>query len=209
MRKVNVIYLNGSSSVGKTTVAKELQAILDEPYILTDIDHFLVMLPSRYTGADPAEERGISFTRDKSPSKDEVSISVGPVGRKFLSGFHNAIAALASAGNNVIVCHVLYERGWLDECVRVLSPFNVLFVGLHCRLHLAEARERARGDRTIGTARFRFDLMRSDYAYDMEIDTSSLGATECAEKIRQRLQEGPPPRAFDGWAGEVGGQAGL
>ncbi len=32
--------------------------------------------------------------------------------------------------------------------------------------------------------------------YDLEIDTSLLSPEECAEEIRRRLEEGPPPSAF-------------
>jgi chloramphenicol 3-O phosphotransferase len=32
--------------------------------------------------------------------------------------------------------------------------------------------------------------------YDLEVDTSLLSAEECADLIRQRLTDGPPPEAF-------------
>src|SRR5213080_3086391 len=32
--------------------------------------------------------------------------------------------------------------------------------------------------------------------YDLEVDTSVLSPTECADAIRRRLDEGPPPSAF-------------
>jgi len=32
--------------------------------------------------------------------------------------------------------------------------------------------------------------------YDLEVDTSVLSAEECADVIRQRLEEGPPPSAI-------------
>jgi chloramphenicol 3-O phosphotransferase len=32
--------------------------------------------------------------------------------------------------------------------------------------------------------------------YDLEIDTSVLGPEACAAAIRQRLERGPPPTAF-------------
>ena len=41
MKPGNVIVLNGTSSAGKTTVAKALQRIMDEPYLHTGNDQFL------------------------------------------------------------------------------------------------------------------------------------------------------------------------
>ena len=32
--------------------------------------------------------------------------------------------------------------------------------------------------------------------YDLEVDTSVLTPAECAEAIRRRLEDGPPPTAF-------------
>jgi chloramphenicol 3-O phosphotransferase len=32
--------------------------------------------------------------------------------------------------------------------------------------------------------------------YDLEVDTSLLSAQACADVIRQRLEHGPPPSAF-------------
>ena len=39
----NIIILNGTSSSGKTTIAKYLQKLLDEPYCLLEMDDFMNM----------------------------------------------------------------------------------------------------------------------------------------------------------------------
>ncbi len=43
-----VIFLNGTSSSGKTSISLELQQILDEPYLHISVDKFLYMLPVDY-----------------------------------------------------------------------------------------------------------------------------------------------------------------
>jgi chloramphenicol 3-O phosphotransferase len=40
--------------------------------------------------------------------------------------------------------------------------------------------------------------------YDLELDTSRLSPTECAEAIRRRLDGGPAPTAFARLAGRLG-----
>ena len=49
MQSGQVILLNGTSSAGKSTLAKQLQEILPQPYLHTGIDHFLAaaLHPSR------------------------------------------------------------------------------------------------------------------------------------------------------------------
>jgi chloramphenicol 3-O phosphotransferase len=47
-----------------------------------------------------------------------------------------------------------------------------------------EARERARGDRLIGLARWQLDRVHVGVAYDLEIDTTAASPLECARMIK-------------------------
>ena len=42
--------------------------------------------------------------------------------------------------------------------------------------------------------------------YDLEVDTSILSSEECADVIRQRLENGPPPSAFQHLAAMATGE---
>jgi chloramphenicol 3-O-phosphotransferase len=57
-------------------------------------------------------------------------------------------------------------------------------------------REMGRGDREMGLAARRFDLVHLDRAYDCEIDTSTMSPETCAAAIRE-VVEGRRGRAFD------------
>lgn len=109
---------------------------------------------------------------------------------------YSAAAALASIGNDLIIDDVIFDRRVLQIAVRTLLPFHVLFVGVRCPLEIAEQRERERGDRMEGLARFQYPLVHSHGIYDFEVDTSILSSTVCANQIRQRLQNGSAPNAF-------------
>jgi chloramphenicol 3-O phosphotransferase len=89
----NIIFLNGTSSSGKTTLARELQNRLSEPYLHFSIDSFLAMLPEKYFSG--AEEMALPNV-------------ISPI----VSGMHRSIAAFADAGNNIIVDHVLQLKEW-------------------------------------------------------------------------------------------------
>ncbi len=67
--------------------------------------------------------------------------------RRTRMGFHRSIAAMAEAGNDIVVDHVLSEPWRLLDCLTVLRPEDVLFVGVHCPLD-----ELARSDRPQGLA---------------------------------------------------------
>lgn len=171
-----IIFLNGVSSAGKTSIAKVLQQTLEQPYLHVPIDSFEDMLPTHH-------ERGEAFSFE----------ALFP---KMLAGFHRSIAALASAGNNLIVDHVMvYREGWassLADCLTLLAPYTVYFVGVHCPLDELRRRERARGDRFSGTAERQFPRVHRHQMYDIEVDTSLASAEVCAERIRAFLAECQP-----------------
>ncbi|HEV2236492.1 MAG TPA: AAA family ATPase [Ktedonobacterales bacterium] len=171
-----IILLNGISSAGKTSIARVLQATLDTPYLQVSLDAFEDMLPARYN------ESGQFAWPALFPA--------------LLRGFHRSIAALAGDGNSLIVDHVMVHRvGWMStlaDCLDVLRPFPVHFVGVRCALDEAERRERARGDRQRGTAARQFPLVHRHGLYDVEVDTTSASPEACAARIRTAIAAHAP-----------------
>ena len=176
MTKGKIIFLNGTSSSGKTSIAKALQQILDEPYLHFSVDSFVMMLPEQYIFG---KKRWL----------------LGELIHPVVSGVHRCIAASASAGNNIIVDHVLQFPQWLKECVNVLADFPVLFVGVRCPLEELERREQQR-NRERGLARGQFDQVHVHGIYDVEVDTSICDTMECALRIKEVLKDIHSSRAF-------------
>jgi len=177
-----IIFLNGASSSGKTSLLHRLQDELPEPFLDMGIDQFIFMLPRRYLNR---------------PLWDDVlgsAIQAGTVGMSLFSGMHHAIAAAAKRGNHVIADHVLVEKAWVDECAQLFSDMNAYLIGIHCPLHVLEQRERDRKDRTLGQARAQFGMIHQYALYDLELDTSVLTTQQCAERVLERLKD--PPEAF-------------
>ena len=56
-----------------------------------------------------------------------------------MRGIHAAMAAVAAAGNRVIIDHVLAQPGWADELRDLLGRTRCLWVGLNCALAVLEA----------------------------------------------------------------------
>lgn len=188
----HIIFLNGPSSAGKTSIARVLQHRLSEPYLHMALDTFLGMFPSNFV-----ETAGSSSEIPSAPDRDEaIAIYLTPVAERLISGYHHAVAACALVGNNLIVDHVLLERQWLRECVALLANVTVFFVGVHCPLQALEAREGTRGDRVPGLARAQFDRVHAHGIYDLEVDTSLASAEACATRVVQALQDAPTQSAF-------------
>lgn len=177
-----VILLNGAGSVGKSSIAKALQTITAEPFLRMEMDSFLNMMPEPYWD----HPDGLVFETVQQDGKPAVIIGSGPVAERTFRGMRHAIAAMAGQGNNLIVDDVLLEDE-LAEYSALLAGSTFHVVGLHAPLDILEARERARGDRLIGLARWQYDRVHRGKSYDLELDTSKTTPMECAEAIKRRF----------------------
>lgn len=198
MNPGKIIFLNGTSSAGKTTIARALLDVLEEPYVHTGIDQFLGNRSQHLLvysdGREPAEAEGwLAIFRDDAL----IEVRIGPVALRLITGMYQAIAAFAAAGNNTIVDDVIYDQRVLAAAVAALHHFPVWFVGLRCPLEVVEQRERQREERRApGGARFFHARVHAHRLYDLEVDTAAHTPEECARQIKQHLQTGPAPNAF-------------
>jgi chloramphenicol 3-O phosphotransferase len=170
-----IIFLNGTSSSGKSSIAKELLQILDAPYFHMPVDAFHAMRTRR-----------------------EVSPEELPdLLRRTWMGFHRAVAGMAAVGNNVVVDHVLSEDWRLPDCLGLFSARDVVLVGVRCSLEELQRREQARGDRPEGLAAMQFERVHAHGLYDLECDTTTASAADCARQISAFLPQRPTPTAFE------------
>ncbi len=170
------IWLNGTSSSGKSTLAAALQESLPLPFLHVRLDAFIKMQP-------PEGKR-----EEQSPP---------PWIEPLIAGFHTSICALIDAGNSVIVDHVLARPEWLLHSICTVAPRPVFFVGVHCALDVLQARELQRGDREIGGAESQLTKVHRHGDYDLEVDTSLHTVDECVRRIKSGLQESCGETAFD------------
>ncbi|MGH7043013.1 MAG: chloramphenicol phosphotransferase CPT family protein [Acetobacteraceae bacterium] len=163
-----VIILNGAGSVGKSSTARALQEIITRPFLHVSMDSFLDMLPEKVFG----QPEGLIFEAAQDRGKRCVVIKTGSVVERAMRGMRHAVATMAAQGNNLIVDEVMIKRTKEKEYRGLLSPFGIRFVGLFAPPDVLEARERARGDREIGLARWQYGRIHRGITYDLEIDTA-------------------------------------
>jgi chloramphenicol 3-O phosphotransferase len=169
-----IIFLNGTSSSGKSSIARELLQILDESYFHMPVDAFHAMRSDR----DIPEEH----------LQAEID--------RTAMGFHRAVAGMSAAGNHVVVDYVLSQRWRLLDCLDLFTAGSVVLVGVHCPLLELERREQVRGDRTPGLAARQFEQVHAHGVYDIECDTSRSTPLESAQQIKDFLPQRPTPTAF-------------
>jgi chloramphenicol 3-O phosphotransferase len=170
-----VILLNGTSSSGKSSIARELLDLLDGSWFHMPVDAFHAM---RCKG-DIADE----------DLQAEIDRTV--------KGFHRAVAGMAGGGNNLVVDHPLSRRWRLLDLLDLLAPEDTVLVGVRCPLPELERRELERGDRQVGLAAAQYADVHSHELHDVEVDTSLHGPRQCALRIRDVLSDRPRPTAFE------------
>ena len=191
-----IIYLNGSTSVGKTTLARTLQDKLSEPFLLIGYDQIIDMMPkkfsdSMYEPGDPAlgwkpkkNMQGFGWetikAKDGSPLYKPIS---GPFGDKVKKALHDIVLLLACSKLYIIIDDVSLGKKHVDKWRRLLKGFKVLWVGLTAPIEIIEMRERARKDRKIGSARWQAEHVHAGVKYDLMLDTYAQTVEENAERI--------------------------
>ncbi|MCH2099633.1 MAG: AAA family ATPase [Pseudomonadales bacterium] len=200
MNSGRIVLLNGSSSAGKTTLARAVQVIRREPWFHLALDQFRDGMPPAYRGLNSPDgtpgARGLNVVPVDLDGERVTQVRFGDVGRRMLVGMHRAIAAFAAAGNDTIVDDLFLEPDTLDDYLDALLGFNVLFVGVRADLATVNAREHARRGRFPGTAPSHFSSVHAHGVYDLEVDTSVESARACAARISRRLDDPSPFSAF-------------
>jgi chloramphenicol 3-O phosphotransferase len=209
-----ITVLNGGSSTGKTSMARALQAQWDGTLLYLGLDTVLheVLGPAAFRqGARAAE--GVTFRPLPGCEPPRVQLVYGPGVDWVVSALHQSVALLAERGYDLVVDHVLTERRWLEECVRLWRDLPVLFVRAQCPWEVVEARVRGRTDRPgltlplfLSIARWQFDSVHAHVGnmYDLTVDTAHASPEECAARIVRYWREAESPSAFRRLATRLG-----
>jgi chloramphenicol 3-O phosphotransferase len=156
------IVLNGTSSAGKTSIAKAIQKLSPEPFIHISLDDFTEMF--RWDAIENAELRKACH-------------------RHSISSLHQSIRILLSGQFPGVIDHVFEQDSWYEDCLSALFGHDILVVGVRCPLEVVRHREASRGDRRIGLAEWQHPIVHKNRRYDLEVDTSTRSSEDCAAEI--------------------------
>ncbi len=188
---VQIIYLNGPSSSGKTTLAKALQHSFDTLFLLVGIDKIIGWMPEKvndWTGGEAP--LGYSWRKDKDATGNLIQeLQSGPYAKEIAKTFQEIVLLLAQKGHPIIIDDVSFGKQQIDEWKKLLKDFHVLWVGVNAPLDVLEKREKERGNRMIGSARAQFHKVHVDATYDLEIDTHLASNAENVKKIQLLVKD--------------------
>lgn len=190
-----VIILNGPSASGKSSLQKAFIKGSDDFYLPVGIDSFFDKLlpdvsPDDIVEGQPIMQytkkgefiRGVEFLKDEK-GNPTVPLSIGSAGLRVIYGMHQAIAAYAKEGNNLIVDYIMYDPAWLPHLQKALNGIPTCFVGITTPLEVIEEREKARATSPVGHTRSHYDQIHIGWKYNLTIDTSKVTPDEGAQQI--------------------------
>lgn len=169
--------LNGGSSSGKSGIARCLQAVLPDPWLVIGVDTLIEAMPASMQ----ASAAGIEFAPDG-------GVSVGADFRRLDAAWMAGVAAMVRASARIIVDDVFLGGGASQQRWReALGGLTVLWVGVRCAGEVAAGREIARGDRVQGMAAAQAEMVHQGVVYDLEVDTTRAESLVCARTIAARI----------------------
>lgn len=183
-----IVFMNGTSSSGKTSIAKELLKQSKIPFQHISVDDFFHnyddFIDKKYPNLEPIVEVD---------QHTVAQIIFDPIG----SLCYSTVKLFSAMGVNVILDTVVENEKGFSACQDLFSGHPVLFVGVICSREELARREQARGDRAIGLAHAQFDNVYAFEKYDVEVNTEELSPEACAEKILSFIRSGQTHSTFD------------
>lgn len=195
-----IIFLNGGSSVGKSTIAREMMRQSDRPFLYFSVDHLVnFWIDEKFVAFEnePKEwfyhERALDETGNV-----EVRIIDGPNALQLHWDMIEAISVLIKKGYDFIIDEVLWDESIFNRYIPALSSANrVYMVHVVCDLVECERREKKRNDRFEGLARGLYNQVYKDFPYyDFVADTTGAKKEIMAAEILKFVDKNDHPTAF-------------
>jgi chloramphenicol 3-O phosphotransferase len=172
VKKGMIIVLNGVSSSGKSTLAKEITKLLPDFFTFSIDDYDLVI----------------------EKMEDRENQRLIPVETEYF--YYKNVAIFSDQGVNLILDQILHDPLTLKNFYETLNSYPILFVGVHCPVEELKNREKSRRDRQIGHALSQLSFLHHQEIYDVEVNTYTHSMKDCANAIVNRLESNIPLLGF-------------
>ena len=154
-----VVVLDGTSSSGKTTIARAFQELaLPRVFLNFSIDSVLYALPPSVVSR---LEAGLPAT-------------LPPL----VPAFYACVRELASLGHDLVIDHAITSASEAELLRSAVASHRTLYVAVECALDVLVERESARGNRRVGMAAAQYEKVHRWLEYDLRVDSCAMTAEE-------------------------------
>ncbi len=170
MNKGRIIFLNGVTSSGKTSIVEALQDREDCYFYVVANDLFEQMVGERFLRENYWQH----------------------LSRVILLMYHTA-KMFSDMGHDVLIDGILVERPEIaphyQQMMDILGENPLSIVEVACPLEICRERNIARGDRYETQSQEQADLMSKNISYAMTVHTDKNSPEECAEAIVREIMK--------------------
>ena len=170
MDKGRIIFLNGATSSGKTSIVEALQDREDCYFYVVANDLFEQMIGERFLREDYWQH----------------------LSRVILLMYHTA-KLFSDMGHDVLIDGILVERPELaphyQQMLDILGENPLSIVEVACPMEVCRARNIARGDRYEAQSQEQAAIMAKDIHYAMTVHTDQNTPEECADAILRSIMQ--------------------
>lgn len=168
MDKGRIIFLNGVTSSGKTSIVEALQERDDIFFYVVANDLFQEMVGEKYL-----RENYWKY-----------------LSKVIIMMYHTA-KLYSDMGKNVLIDGILVERDEISphylRLMEILKNNPLDLVEVYCPLEICRKRNIIRGDRYESQSDEQYELMSKNIKYSLNVDTSLYSPAECADMIIKEL----------------------
>lgn len=185
MSSYQVVYLNGPSSVGKSTLARALQEKLPTYFLHIGIDRIIGMMPLKTNDweGDKGPLDGFYWKEESDLAGHRIlTLQQGDFAAKIISTYHAIVLTLLQEEHSVIIDDVAFGQADVEIWQELLAPYKVLWVGLSAPIEILEAREIER-KRPLGSTRAQYLQVHDGVKYDLMLDSSKYSTSDIVQII--------------------------
>ena len=164
VKKGIILYLNGVTSAGKSTIAKEIQKKSELNFYHLSHDIFQQMVSPKFLRQNYFKH----------------------LGEAILQAYQTA-KLMSDNGINIIYDGMILELGELkphhQKIKTIFKDSNIKFIEVYCPLEICKQRNIERQDRGANQSEEQSQIMAKGVEYDISVDTSVNSAEQCAKII--------------------------
>lgn len=169
VEKGKIVFLNGVTSSGKTSIVDAIQASSEEFYYVVANDLFEEMIGDRYLRED--------YWKYLSDA--------------IMMMYHTA-KLFSDHGKNVLIDGILVERLELtphyEKVKELFAEYPLYLIEVYCPLEICRQRNIDRGNRGEDQSQGQHDIMAKNIQYHCRVETHLHSSEECADLILKSLE---------------------
>lgn len=182
-----VIFVNGASSAGKTSLIRAAQQLTEVPYLHVGLDHCFAAVPQPWGGGGqgPYQAEGFAYRESVNPADGlpRTEIGYGPAGAAMMAAYRRSLVTLLDNGCRLAIDELLLDAAIGADYALLLEPFDVQYILMSAGADCLETRCVARGYKPgFG----RWSMSAGDnlpLPYDQRFDSERQDSSGCAAAL--------------------------